>query len=106
MTFDYILSYTGHTEDGKLVHGYTLFELANEFVVENGDFSSCELKEAIDRIEYEASATLQKRVFCDKITLTAMREDGKVVVEFPYGMGKTMYDSGWRDPRYIGAVKP
>ena len=106
MKFDYILKYTGHTAEWDIVNGLGRFEIFKGSVDQNGDFTPEGLRAAKDDFETRASNRFNKTVYCDTITLTAMREDGKVVLEFPYGLGKPMYDSKWSNPRYIGAVKP
>lgn len=105
MKFDYILQYKGHTAEGEIINGVGRFVVFEGYVDENGEFTPDGLNMARDIFERNVLNDLNKTVSCDTITLTAIREDGKVVLEFPPGLGKLMYDSGWRDPRYIGAVK-
>lgn len=103
--FDYILQYTGHTADGEIVNGIGRFVVFKEYVNQNGEFTPDGLEVAKEIFKRNTLNDLNKIVVCDTITLTTVREGGKVVLEFPYGLGKPMYDSGWRDSRYIGAVK-
>ena len=106
MKYDLILKYAGHTAEGEVVRGYGRFDVLDGSLDEKGEFTPAGLQAAIAIFEENASKTHGKSVFCDTITITTVRENGKVLADFPRGFGKHMYDSGWRDPSVIGAVKP
>lgn len=102
----YCLYYTGHTAEGKKVYGFGELRIFADALDEKGFFTSEGLAAAKELFEHEASKGMNATVTCDTITLTAVKENNRVVFEYPCGAGKPLYDSSWRDPRYIGAVKP